>query len=79
MHEFDLRAVIPGDADFIVVYALTQPEGRSIEVRRSRKDEEPLLIPCRTRAIIGVPQGRKLFLSSTLFSDEFKLSIEGWF
>ena len=78
MHEFDLRDEIPIEADIIEIYAMVKPATGSIEVRRSPDDDQPLVMWAGMRTSIGVPVGRKLYVSSSPFTKEFKLFVAGW-
>ena len=79
MHEIDLRNEIPDDATTIEIYAMVKPVMGSIEVRRHEEDEHPLVMSAGARTTIGVPEGRKLYVSMSPFTKEFKLFVAGWF
>ena len=79
VHEFDLRNEIPDEATTIEIYAMVKPTAGSIEVRRSPRDDEPILLSTGTRTTMGVPEGRKLYISMSPFTDEFKIFVAGWF
>ncbi len=79
MHEFDLRNEIPDDATTIEIYAMAKPARGSIEVRRSLNDDQPILMSIGAKTTIGVPEGRKLYISASPFTEEFKLFVAGGF
>ncbi|MBI2798668.1 MAG: hypothetical protein HYX63_00020 [Gammaproteobacteria bacterium] len=79
MNEFDLRNEIPDEADIIEIYAMVKPVGSSIEVRYSPDDDRPLTMSAGSRTVIGVPEGRKLYISSSPATDGFKIFVAGWF
>ena len=79
MHEFDLRNEIPDEATTIEIYAMVKPARGSIEVRRCQNDDQPIVLSTGARTTIGVPTGRKLYISISPFTEEFKLFVRGWF
>lgn len=79
MHEFDLRNEVPDEATTIEIYAMVKPTRGSIEVRRSLDDDQPIVMSTGARTTIGVPEGRKLYISASPFTEEFKLFVAGWF
>ena len=79
MQEIDLRNEIPDDATTIEIYTMVKPAIGSIEVRRDPDDDRPLVMSAGTRTTIGVPEGRKLYVSMSPFTKEFKLFVAGWF
>ena len=79
MQEFDLRNEIPSDATTIEIYAMVKPPSASVEIRRSPEDDEAIIMSNGTRTTMGVPAGRKLYLSPSALTQEFKIFVAGWF
>lgn len=79
MHEFDLQNEIPDEATTIEIYAMMKPARSSIEVRRTPDDDQPIVMPDGMRTTMGVPDGRKRYIMPSLFAEEFKIFVAGWF
>ncbi len=47
--------------------------------RRSLDDDQPIVMSTGARTTLGVPERRKLYVSASPFTDEFKLFVAGWF
>lgn len=79
MLEFGLRNDIPDEASTIEIYAMVKPATSSIEVRRSPGDDQPIVMSPGMRTILGVPEGRKLYISKSSSTENFKIFVAGRF
>lgn len=79
MHEFDLGDEIPDDATTIEIYAIVKPAKGWVEVRRSPADDEAIILSAGSRTTIGVPEGRKLYVWPSPFTEKFNVFVAGWF